>query len=85
VPSNRTPRRARSLSRFIRLANANQIAWRNGANSANLALTVNASDQLAFSGTAIAGAWNAPAAQAPKLTVQSTAPSSPAAGDLWVW
>lgn len=35
----------------FRLANADTINWRNAANSADLTLTVNSSNQLAFSGT----------------------------------
>lgn len=35
----------------IRLANAEGIAWRNNANSADKTLTVNASDQLTYGGT----------------------------------
>lgn len=37
----------------LRLANAESIAWRNAANSANLALSVNSSDQLTFAGNPI--------------------------------
>lgn len=39
---------------FVRLANASAgLVWRNAANSADLALTVNASNQLTFNGTSI--------------------------------
>lgn len=38
----------------VRLANAETIAWRNQANSADLALTVNSSDELAYGGTKLA-------------------------------
>lgn len=31
------------------------------------------------------GVWVAPAGTSPKITVQSSAPGSPATGDLWVW
>lgn len=37
----------------IRLANADTIDWRNNANTGNLALGVNASDQLTFQGVAL--------------------------------
>lgn len=40
----------------VRLGNAESISWRNAANGANLALLVNASDQLEFNGAAIQGA-----------------------------
>jgi hypothetical protein len=40
----------------IRLANADTIDWRNFANSANLALGVNASDQLTFNGSVLSTA-----------------------------
>lgn len=41
-------------SGFLRLANASAgIAWRNATNGADLALTVNASNQLTFNGTSI--------------------------------
>jgi hypothetical protein len=40
-------------SGVLRLANADTIAWRNFANSADLALAVNASNQLTFNGTVI--------------------------------
>jgi hypothetical protein len=39
----------------MRLANADSIAWRNAANSADLALTVNSSNQLTFAGNPITG------------------------------
>ena len=38
----------------LRLANAQDVSWRNAANSADLALTVNASNQLAFDGNILA-------------------------------
>lgn len=37
---------------IIRLANADQVNWRNAANSADKILTVTASDQLSYAGTA---------------------------------
>lgn len=37
----------------LRLGNAEVIAWRNAANSANIPLTVNSSDQLTFNGTVV--------------------------------
>jgi hypothetical protein len=39
----------------FRLANLDTISWRNAANSANLALSVNASNQLTFNGNAFLG------------------------------
>lgn len=39
---------------YLALAHADTIAWRNNANSANLALTVDASDMLNFNGTPLA-------------------------------
>ncbi len=39
-----------SASGVVRLANGNTIGWRNNANSADLLLTVNSSDQLLFNG-----------------------------------
>lgn len=38
---------------FIRLAKTNVISWRNNANSADLALAVNGSDQLTFNGVVV--------------------------------
>lgn len=52
----------------LRLANLDAISWRNAANSANLDLIVNASDQLLFNGTAFLTAPVALASLAP-LTV----------------
>ena len=40
-------------SGVIRLANANNISWRNNANSGNLVLSTNSSDQLTFQGAAL--------------------------------
>lgn len=40
----------------VRLANAENISWRNAANSADLALTVNSSNKLEFNGVAVEGA-----------------------------
>ena len=40
----------------VRLGNAESIGWRNAANSANLLLTVDATDTLLFNGTAVQGA-----------------------------
>lgn len=37
----------------VRLANTESVEWRNAANNANLALTVNASNQLTFNGNVI--------------------------------
>jgi hypothetical protein len=42
-----------ATSGVIRLANAESISWRNAANGANLALTVNSSNVLTFNGSAI--------------------------------
>jgi hypothetical protein len=42
-----------ATAEFIRLAVADAIAWRNNANSANLKLAVNASDQLTFDGAVL--------------------------------
>lgn len=42
-----------STAGLVRLALADTIGWRNNANSANLLLAVNGSDQLTFNGTAI--------------------------------
>lgn len=39
-----------SSTGIVRMANAESIAWRNAANSADLALTVNSSDELQFGG-----------------------------------
>lgn len=41
---------------FLRLANTDAIEWRNFANSGNLALAVNASNQLTFNGVPIGAA-----------------------------
>lgn len=43
----------RATTGFIRMANAQAIAWRNFANSADLPLTVDASNQLTYNGVAI--------------------------------
>lgn len=40
----------------FRLGNTDIVAWRNGANSGNMFLSVNASDQLTYDGIPIAGA-----------------------------
>lgn len=47
-----------ATSGILRLSIADIIAWRNNANSANLDLAVNASDQLTFNGTVLANAGN---------------------------
>lgn len=39
----------------VRLANSENVSWRNNANSADLDLTVNTSDQLEFNGVALIG------------------------------
>lgn len=44
---------------FLRLANTENIAWRNQANDDNLLLSVNASDQLEFNGPILANAFEA--------------------------
>lgn len=44
-----------STAGTFRLANLDTIGWRNAANSANLLLSVNASDQLTFNGNPIFG------------------------------
>jgi hypothetical protein len=41
----------------IRLAVSDTISFRNNANSGNLALSVNGSDQLLFNGSALGGVW----------------------------
>lgn len=41
----------------VRLAKTDTIDWRNNANSANLALGINGSDQLTFNGSPIAGSF----------------------------
>jgi hypothetical protein len=46
----------------LRLRNAATVAWRNAGNTADLALTVNASDQLAFNGTPLGGGLDQAAA-----------------------
>lgn len=40
----------------VRLGNTETVSWRNAANSADLALTVNASDELQFNGVALSAA-----------------------------
>lgn len=47
-----------STTGIMRLANAESLSWRNAANSADLALKVNASNLLEFNGTAIQPAGN---------------------------
>lgn len=42
-----------STAEFIRMARTDSIAWRNAANSANLLLSVNGSDQLTFDGAVL--------------------------------
>jgi hypothetical protein len=42
-----------STAGLLRLALADTIGWRNNANSANLLLAINGSDQLTFNGTAV--------------------------------
>lgn len=44
-----------STSGILRLAKTDSIGWRNNANSANLLLAINGSDQLTFNGTVISG------------------------------
>lgn len=43
---------------ILRLAKTDSIDWRNNANSANLALTINGSDQLTFNGATFAPSGN---------------------------
>lgn len=52
-----TPNQA--ASGFLSLAHADTLAWRNNANSADLPLGINASDQLTFNGSAVGGGGGA--------------------------
>lgn len=48
-----------SSAGVVRLASAESVGWRNNANSGNLLLTTNASDQLVFNGGVIGGSLTA--------------------------
>lgn len=47
--------------------------------------THNHDASYATTGHAHTGFWVAPAGTSPKITVQASAPSSPATGDVWIW
>src|SRR4029077_2330983 len=49
-----TPNRA--MAGIVRLAKTDSIDWRNNANSGNLALGIDGSDNLTFNGTPLTGA-----------------------------
>ena len=66
-------------------ANTFALATKVSPDAAN-ALALRANGLYATDTTGVtSGYWQAGAGTTPKLTVQSTAPSSPATGDLWVW
>ncbi|NDD56049.1 hypothetical protein EBZ39_19655, partial [bacterium] len=48
-----------STTGFLRLANSESVAWRNNANSADLPLTVNNTDQLVFNGVPLVSSTGA--------------------------
>ncbi len=53
---------------IIRLANNESMQWRNNANTANLALGVNSSNQLTFAGSPLSGSMVYPGAGIPNST-----------------
>lgn len=64
-----------AVNGFIRLAHSDTIDWRNQANSADLALGVNASDQLTFTGNAVGGAGGCSAGQLVQTINSVSAPT----------
>lgn len=57
----------------VRLANAESISWRNAANNANLALTVDTSNVLTFNGTAVQSALSVSDTSTIDLTLAGSA------------
>ena len=75
----------------VRLPNAQNVAWRNAGNTADLTLGVDGSNVLVSSAAVsapsltLSGAFTRGSTAQPTITVAASAPSSPATGDLWVW